>query len=75
MFIIIKTVCNDKNNVKSELISSHDNKADACKKLSELIENKYENKVKEEGLIKILDKGYIFNSIRFIYQLLEIPDL
>ncbi len=74
MFIIIKTICSDKNNVKSYLISYHGNRAEACEKLSELINNKYENKVKEEGLVKIYDKGYIYNTISFIYQMLEIPD-
>lgn len=75
MFIIIKTVCNDKNHVKSELISHHENKAEACKKMSELIDNKYENKVKEDGLVKILEKGYMYNSISHIFQMLEIIDL
>ena len=43
MFIIIKTICNDKNNVESELIS--------------------------------VEKGFIYNTISHIYQLLEIQDL
>ena len=75
MFIIIKTICNDKNNVKSELISQHNTCAEACEKMSTLIENKYENKAKSDGLVKIYEKGFIYNTISHIYQLLEIQDL
>ena len=69
MFIIIKT--NSKTSI-SQLVSCHIERCQACEKLSELVDDKLDNKVKKNGVIKCYDKGYIYNSVSYLYQLIEI---
>ncbi len=77
MYVIIKTDCSKNiENITTELLSVHDDKSDAFEKLhSYIIENdKYCYKYHENGLIKVLLKGYVYNTISHYYEILDIDN-
>ena len=72
MFIIIKTNLKNYNNIHSELVDSFESRSDACDKMMKLLTNKNKNEFKENGLIKVYEKGYINNTPLYIYQIIQI---
>ena len=77
MFIIIKTDCSKNiENITTQVLSSHDDKADAFEKLhSYIISNdKFCYKYHAEALVKVLLKGYLYNTIHHYYEILDVSN-
>ena len=77
MYIIIKTDCSKNiENITTQILSVHDDKSDAFEKLhSYIIENeKYCYKHYCGGSVKVLLKGYLYNTIHHYYEILDIDN-
>ncbi len=75
MFVIIKTDCSKNiENINTSVQSVHEDKSDAFEKLhSYITENdKYCYKYHGDGLVKVLLKGYIYNTIHHYYEILDV---